>query len=244
VAAVRGEVSVAEVHLQRAERLQHEKGRPDMATRTPRSRVFLAIVTGRPVPRPESWLERDTTISALITRAYAAVASGETTQARTLLRVLRSRPTTRLGAHGHTPEFIEAGIAARAGRWGDVVALMAQPAREGSDHGGPWPFDRIGAGPERWLVAQAYEQLGQRDSAIASYRRMLLPNGRSMESFARQRIVVLLARMGQIAQARRELAVLERDFTRPDPDVRHLLDEARAAGRAAGGGVPAAAMRR
>ena len=235
VAAARGEVGAAEHHLQDAEKLQHEKGNPSMATRAPRTRIFLAVVSGRPVPGLEPWLERDTTTSALITRAFAAAASGDTARARHQLTQLRARSTTRLGAHGATPEFIEAEIAARAGRWSEVVALIGQPAREGSDRGGAWPLDRIGTVPERWLVAQAYERLGQPDSAAAFYRRMLEPAGSTFDPFTRLRLVALLARMGRIADAGRHLAILERDFTRPDPDVRRILDEARTAVRTASG---------
>jgi tetratricopeptide (TPR) repeat protein len=235
VAAARGEVGAAELHLRDAEKLQHEKGNPAMATRSPRTRIFLAVVSGRPVSGLEPWLERDTTTSALITRAFAAVASGDTARARHLLTQLRARSTTRLGAHGSTPEFIEAGIAARAGRWSDVVALIGQPAREGSDRGGTWPLDRIGTAPERWLVAQAYEKLGQPDSAAAFYLRMLEPAGSTFDPFTRLRLVALLARTGRIEKATHELAILERDLTRPDPDVGRKLDEARSAVRAASG---------
>jgi hypothetical protein len=164
-----------------------------------------------------------------------AAAAGDTAAARRLLSALRALPTTRLAAHGNTVEFIEALIAARGARWGDVVALIAQPARDGSDRGDS-RFDRLGAAPERWLVAQAYERLGQPDSAVAFYDRLLAPGALSLtHSFARLRLVMLYARMGRAEAAERHFAVLERDCTNPDPDVRRLLDEARAAVRSARG---------
>jgi hypothetical protein len=197
---------------------------------------MLAIAYGRPVPPAEPWVERDTTASGFITRAYLAAASGDTTSARRLLLELRARPSTRRGLHGATPEFVEACIAARGGRWGTVVELVAQAAREGSDRGSGI-VDRIGVAPERLLVAQAYEQLGRPDSAAAFYERLLAPeSSRMLDSFARARLVVLYARMARWAEAGKHLAILERDFTRPDGDVRHLLDEARTAVRNARGG--------
>ncbi len=84
-------------------------------------------------------------------------------------------------------------------------------------------------------MAQAYERLGQPDSAAAFYLRLLGPEQPAMgwtalvHSFAHQRLVMLYSHMGRLAEAERHMAILERDFTRPDPDVRHLLDEARAA---------------
>jgi hypothetical protein len=215
--------------------------------------VLLALVSGRTVPRPEPWLERDTTTSALITRAYMAAASGEIPRARDLLSKLRARSTTRLGAHGSTPEFIEALIAARTRHWTDVPGRIASPAREGSDRGRPVAdpiCDRIGTPAERWLVAQAYEQLGQPDSAAAFYLRMLGPEVPGINliglvhSFVHQRLVLLYARTGRLEEAERHLAILERNFTHPDPDLRHLLDDARAAVRGARGVAAAQAQSR
>ena len=235
VAAVRGEVSAAEAHLLRTEQIQRESSLMSLAARAPRARVLLAQLSGRTVPGPEPWLASDTTTSALITRGYMAAAAGETALARRLLARLRARSTTRLGAHGSTPEFIEASILAHAARWDEVVKLIAQPAREGSDQGSQRidpVSDRIGTVAERWLVAQAYERLDQPDSAAAFYLRMLAPGQIAsglVHSYALQRLVMLDARMGRLGEAERHLANLERDFSRPDPDVRHLLDEARAA---------------
>jgi hypothetical protein len=48
-------------------------------------------------------------------------------------------------------------------------------------------------------------------------------------SFAHQRLVVLYARMGRPADARRHWRVFSETFTTPDPEMVHLVDEARAA---------------
>jgi tRNA A37 N6-isopentenylltransferase MiaA len=53
--------------------------------------------------------------------------------------------------------------------------------------------------------------------------------------FAHLRLVTLFARMGWLADAERHLAVVERCFTTPDPEVRRMLEEARSAVRSARG---------
>jgi hypothetical protein len=48
-------------------------------------------------------------------------------------------------------------------------------------------------------------------------------------SFAHQRLVVLYSRLGRLADARRHWQVFAGSFTAPDPEMQHLVDEARAA---------------
>jgi hypothetical protein len=48
-------------------------------------------------------------------------------------------------------------------------------------------------------------------------------------SFAHQRLVLLYARLGQLDEARRHWRVFSETFTTPDPELVHLVDEARAA---------------
>jgi len=252
LAAVRGELRRADALLLQAERSAYE-ARAVTRARYARARVLLSQMYGWPAPTPGPWLEADTTVSALITRGYLAVAAGDTTRARRLLTELRSRRTVRLGAHGAATEFLEACIAARAERWDEVIARIARPARDGSDvmvmRNDPIS-DRIGTAPERWMVASAHERLGHPDSAIVFYERMLGPGSPQHDlvglthPFVHQRLAVLRARKGELAEAERHLAVLERDVTRPDPEVRHLIDQARdAVGEARGGATRAALVR-
>jgi hypothetical protein len=48
-------------------------------------------------------------------------------------------------------------------------------------------------------------------------------------SFAHQRLVLLYARMGRRADAERHWKIFSATFTHPDPELRHLADEARSA---------------
>ena len=48
-------------------------------------------------------------------------------------------------------------------------------------------------------------------------------------SFAHQRLVLLYARMGRLEDARRHWKIFSETFTNPDPEVAHLVEEAREA---------------
>jgi len=52
---------------------------------------------------------------------------------------------------------------------------------------------------------------------------------RTASSFAHQRLVVLYARMGRLEDARRHWKSFSDTFTRPDPEMQPLVEEARAA---------------
>ena len=90
----------------------------------------------------------------------------------------------------------------------------------------------------RWLVAEAYEQLGRPDSAAAYFERAIAspPEGgtdfaqvRMASSFAHRRLVLLYARMGRLEEARRHWVAFSATLTRPDPEMAPLVEEARAA---------------
>ena len=90
----------------------------------------------------------------------------------------------------------------------------------------------------RWLAAEAYERLGRPDSAAAYFERAIAPpplsgstwiHGRMAYSFGHRRLVLLYARMGRLEEARRHWEIFSETFTRPDPEMVPLVDEARAA---------------
>jgi hypothetical protein len=82
-------------------------------------------------------------------------------------------------------------------------------------------------------VAEAYEHVGPPDSAAVAFERVLeLPESRGIAvspPYAHQRLVVIYARMGRREDAERHWREFSAAFTNPDPEVRRLLDEARAA---------------
>ena len=90
---------------------------------------------------------------------------------------------------------------------------------------------------KRWLVAEAYEGLGRPDSAATYFELAMSPIGspgalrdaRIAYSYAHRRLVLLYARMGRLEEARRHWEIFSATFTRPDPEMRPLIEEARAA---------------
>jgi hypothetical protein len=192
--------------------------------------IVLRVVSGSPVapPQPDeagatSWPEF----------ALQAAAAGDTATARDIVARFRRRPPDRHFQHDTLATLAEAWIAASAGRSADVVRLLRPLTGEGT------PGEHISATQAvHWSLAEAYERQGQLDSAAAVLERLAawqglrgLPvNLRGLtHSFAHQRLVVLYARMGRVADARRHWRVFSETFTTPDPEMVHLVDEARAA---------------
>ena len=64
---------------------------------------------------------------------------------------------------------------------------------------------------------------------------MTVPTETELWPLIHRRLVLLYARLGRVADAERHLAAVEQTWDRPDPDVRRMLAEARAAVRAARG---------
>ena len=241
-AATRGEVRVAERALRRAEEFEGPGG----ATSTTvahvsmqaahRARLLLAQASGAFPGDPEGSWPRDTATAALVTRGLWAAAAGDIPQARRLLDAVRSRPARERARAGADSLLLEGWIAAHAGRWEDVVWILAPAARQGSEVG--FMEDRAGRVTLRWLVANAYENLGRADSAAAYYEMVLSPLGRVDQeyftrgvalSFAHRRLVLLYARMGRLEDARRHWEAFSKTFTRPDPGMKPQVEEARAA---------------
>jgi serine/threonine-protein kinase len=198
----------------------------------PRAAMFLAMVSGTSVPASLPAVATDTTLSGVITRGWRAALVGDVPLARRELSRLRRRNADDLARAGAAGDFLEASIAAAEGRWSNVIRLIGPVALRGDDmmHS---TWGRIGPTGERWLVAEAYEHVGPPDSAAAAFERVLEPpESRKIAvapPYAHQRLVMIYARMGRREDAERHWREFSAAFTNPDPEVKHLLDEARAA---------------
>jgi tetratricopeptide (TPR) repeat protein len=241
-AATRGEVRLAEQVLGRAEEYEGPGGATSTSAAhvspkaVHRARLLLAQVSGTVPSAPRSNWPRDATTAALVTRGLSAAAAGDIPQARRLLDAVRSRPARERSRAGADSTLLEGWIAAHADRWEDVIRILGPAARQGSEIG--LPEDRAGRVTLRWLVANAYENLGRPDSAAAYFEIVLSPVGRVDQEylsrgiafpFAHQRLVLLYARMGRLEDAKRHWEIFSGTFTRPDPELAPLLAEARAA---------------
>ena len=206
---------------------------PGRTSLSPRSSLFLGVVSGTEIPAVLPGVTGDTTFKSVITRGWHAALVGDLPGARRELRDLLRRTADNLARAGAAADFLEASISASEGRWSDVIRLIGPVALRGDDLGQDVSWGRIGPTPERWLVAEAYEHLGPPDSAAAAFERVLEPpESQGISSFppyAHQRLVMIYARMGRREDAERHWREFSAAFTNPDPEVRHLLDEARAA---------------
>jgi DNA-binding SARP family transcriptional activator len=200
--------------------------------------LLLALVSGRPWPRPPIFGTEGLVDGQAWHGIWAAV-NGDTVTAREIAVAVRDSFPTRF--RGAAPEFIEAVIATRGSRWGEVGDLLGRVAAEGETgrrYHGAW----VTPLPIRWLVADAYERAGQLDQAAAAFERVLAtdltPDYLTMRGiaypFARQRLVLLYARMGRLDDATRHWEIFRDTFTDPDPEFRYLIDDARAALEQAG----------
>lgn len=203
------------------------------------SELLIFQVSGRPWNKPPS-LARYPFLDGVAWRGIWEATSGDTIEANRIFRLLTD--SLRFRYRGAAPEFIAASVAARGGRWRDVVRILGPVAstRElGRRQYDAW----VSSLPIQWAVAQAYEHLGKTDSAAAMYLRLLSPAGYPQlmvlrgipYSFAQHRLVILYARGGRVADAERHLAILRDSFKHPDsqfkgmvPDAEAELDRARA----------------
>jgi len=234
--AARGSVGAAAQSLRRGQPFDNAEDRK-------RARLLLDVVSGRLNGVPEDVAGSDTATLALVTQGLWEAATGDTARARRLLTRFRTRSVMDQSRDGSNPVLIEAWLAARAGRFGETVRLLGPAARQGDDVGSVLFFLFSNRVLKRWLVAEAYEGLDRPDSAAAYFELAMSPIGgsagltdaRIANSYAHQKLVLLYARMGRLADAEGHWKIFSGTFTHPDPELRHLVDDARSALVSAGG---------
>jgi tetratricopeptide (TPR) repeat protein len=234
--AGRGAVAAASRYLSAASAIAADEGRPDRLRRNELSRLALAFAApgASSGSRPAVQHDVDAPL-AMAHRAFEEAVLGDTAVTGEILGRLREFPREQR-PQGSWMKLLEASLLARAGRWAEVPAALHRanpgPARDGAESILVW-----------WLLADAYARLGEPDSAAAyldklgdsqavarvtgsvsrvsgsAFIGMLYP-------FAHQRLTVLHARAGRIEEARRHWSIFSRTFTDPDPELRHLIDEA------------------
>jgi tetratricopeptide (TPR) repeat protein len=133
--------------------------------------LLLSDVSGRPLGPIPPTIMRDTTAGGVLLRGLVALRRGNRATAAAALRQLRDRRSDRVLGFG--VEYLEARIAAAEQRWPHVVAVLWDAARAGEHD--PFSVDRIGSFAVRWLVAEAYGNLGKPDSAAIVLEQMLAP---------------------------------------------------------------------
>jgi hypothetical protein len=230
--AARGELDAAEAILSQGHELTVAAGVPSELSlfATPFLRLMSGTLPkGVVAPSDSSTSGRDALASGL-----DALAHGDLASARASRQVARTHEEHLGPADLELLAVLEAWVAAHEARWDTVIGL-ARPAAVS-------PRVEVGGlmvkAAARWLVANAFEAGGQPDSAAHYYTAALSPlriqapgvvlRGLSFP-FIHQRLVMLYVGMGRLEEAREHWEVFRRTFTRPDPEVRHLIDEARSA---------------
>jgi len=231
--ASRGQVRAAEQTLRQVQSVAETTHEILRANLTRWDRLTLALFSQGIAADPGSW---DSSTAGLVARGAWAAATGDTTLARRLLPTIRMRSAPDLARQGFFgPTMVEGWIAARSGRWQEVLRLLGPAALQGEAAG----YVLIQSAPlVRWLVAEAYERLDRPDSAASYYERAIaplpvgglnIPHSRMAFSFGHRRLVLLYARMGRLEEARRHWEIFSATFTRPDPEMMPQVDDARAA---------------
>jgi serine/threonine-protein kinase len=232
VQASRGQVAAAEQSIRRAAALDGE-GTPDCCTSyTPElGQMLLSIASEQPTSRRPTGYVRDTTLPGLIVRGLSSAFAGDTTRAWRDLLAARAHPLAGADQVRQDVPLLEASIAARGGRWHDVVRLLGSAAWRGI----PGEIDGT-LNIRRWLVADAYERLGQPDSAAAYFQLFtratrsgwgdIGSNGLAFP-FAHRRLALLYTQLRRPADAQRHWEIFLQTFTDPDPKFRPMVEEAR-----------------
>jgi len=216
--------------------LRTEAARTSGATRRfyERTRLLLSLASGKTIEPQSDFLRGDTSAAATTLRALRFAASGDTVSARLQLasaRIVSRRDSALLR---NAPQTAEAMIAARAKNYRRVVDELGPAARAGEFDAAL--LDRPDSFLMRWIVANAYEQLGRLDSAATYYELVVQPKGvpplhYSLRGicygFAHLRLAQIDERRGDHAAALRELDTLLAAFQKPDSTTAPLLVDAR-----------------
>jgi tetratricopeptide (TPR) repeat protein len=233
--AGRGALEAAAKTFEQAEEVSQGISAPtqDMARR---ARLMLAIVSGGAIPLSADTRARDHSTAALITRGLRAAIAGDASGARRRWNEARAGSRLELVRQGAAPALLEARIHALSGQWGEAARVLQPVASQPLEFGGGWY--PAGMSAVRWLLADAFEKLGHPDSAAIYLEKIVSDPAPTIQEshlrgivwpFAHRRLVILYAHMGRIEDARRHWRILNGAFTRPDRELRPLIDEARAA---------------
>ena len=193
-------------------------------------RMALALATGcstmaRIAPMP-AW--PDTNSFQLRAHAISAVITGDTARARDLLEQEQQRREDERAGWEELRWVLDGLQWAQAGEWAALVSNQRDLTRRRLH------FSATAELSLRWLVATGWERLGEPDSAIAYYRRVLDPialgdasrmNRGFFYPFAHRKLAVLYTRTGDRQAAERHWRDFREVFKSPDPELVWMLEE-------------------
>ena len=202
-------------------------------------RAWLAEVRDRPMPSNLDAGNRE--LHPLATAVHAGML-GDSAGARRAITSWPSSVGLRRWVKDAALNYVQARADSRLKHWDRVVeSLRANAACGTRDEPPPLAAFRL---PSRWLIADAFQSLGQPDSARYYLERILDPPGNPLvllasrgfaEPFVRQRLVHLDLALGRIGEARRQWDELAATCVHPDPPLAASMNETRSALLAAEG---------
>ena len=131
------------------------------------ARLLLAVASGHRIGPPDRWILRDTTGGGLLAGGMWAAIAGDTLTARHRLAKLREQDPVELRRLGEVPPSWRPGSKHEEGVGRGSPGSWAPLPRRG-EYDGADP-DQVSSLATRWLVADAYRQLGELDSAAAYF---------------------------------------------------------------------------
>ena len=239
LAAERGELEVAERGLDQVQSAGADEDSPGMEASTWIIRATFAELRGRPVP-PEPGPPAGNLRPMVVSLRDAML--GDSAGARRRLAAWQPavglQRRVKIGATG----LLQGRADWRRQRWDRVVEELRSNAANGSRNEPP-PLAALRTS-SRWLIADAFEGLGQPDSARFYLEHILDPPGNNTislvsrgfaEPFVRQRLVKLNLSLGRLGEARHQWDELAMACVHPDAPLAAALDESRSVLMAAEG---------
>jgi serine/threonine-protein kinase len=199
--------------------------------------IVLALATDRPVNDTATVALGDESVVWRTHRALAAAAVGDTIIAHELLDSLRAQPRENVATLGRTSRVIRAWIAAKGDAWDEVRQVLRPVASWGWSHR-PLHYLGVNYGSQvHWLLAEAYVTAGHADSAIAHLEQLIsvsaltdlaeLERAGFLYPFTHRGLAVLYMQRHEDDSAVEHWVAFLEAFTRPDPEYKWMVDEAR-----------------
>jgi tetratricopeptide (TPR) repeat protein len=167
--------------------------------------LLLEAAGGRNPGALPQWLASDTSAGGLVLAGLWAAIARDTRLARSRLAALERRPESERLRLGHSVTLLQSYLLRAEGRWDEVARRLGPAAVAGELDAGD--ASQVSSAALRWLMAEAYENLGKRDSAAAMYQRILDPKGTPFTHLTLRGLVFRLAEERREALGRAEISV-------------------------------------
>jgi serine/threonine-protein kinase len=164
--------------------------------------MLLSRASGVPLGEPSPTVSSSTAPGAALMRGLRAAHVGDRRVAESLLDSIRGLRPADLRLLGYGPLLLEAELAAGSSDWARVVEILARPATAGEHDA--LSLIRPSSFTLRWVVADAYSELGQADSAAHYFGLAVQPTNIPPAQYALRGLLFAFAhlRISEIDQAR------------------------------------------